>query len=182
MATGGGSAYADYYNNGAFGRPMWETFHVRQLIPWIDAHYPTIAHTKGRAIAGLSSGGFGAMSYAARHPDLFTAAAAFSGAVDTNTPTAVAPYFIDGLVAIQGDGPPGSLFGLWPAEAARWRAHNPWDLAENLRGDLIVLRTGNGDAGGPHGGGGPTDRSAAASSERCGCRTRASTSVSTSSE
>ncbi len=86
MPGGGASAwYADYYNNGLGGTPMWETFHIDQLIPWIDAHYPTIASVHGRAIAGLSSGGFGAMSYAARNPDLFSAVAAFSGAVDTNT-------------------------------------------------------------------------------------------------
>ena len=29
-------------------------------------------------------GGFGAFSYAARHPDLFTAAASFSGGLDLN--------------------------------------------------------------------------------------------------
>lgn len=158
MPSGGGSAwYADYYNNGLGGTPMWETFHIDQLIPWIDAHYPTIDSMHGRAIAGLSSGGFGAMSYASRNPDLFTAVAAFSGAVDTNTPWAVSPHFIDGLVAVQQDGPPGSLFGLWANEEVRWRGHNPWDLAENLRGDLIVLRTGNGEEGGEFGGGGPTD-------------------------
>ena len=35
----------------------------------------------------------------------------------------------------------------------RWRAHNPTDLAENLRGLKLWLRTGNGQPGGPFGGG-----------------------------
>src|SRR5438128_1855963 len=62
----------------------WETYHMRELIPWIDSHYPTVADRSGRAIAGLSMGGFGAMTYAAKHPDLFAAAGSFSGAVDTD--------------------------------------------------------------------------------------------------
>src|SRR6185503_16528768 len=59
--------------------PMWETFHIEQVVPWIDANLRTVAKRTGRAIAGLSQGGFGALSYAARHPDLFTSVASFSG-------------------------------------------------------------------------------------------------------
>ncbi len=157
MPDAGRSAwYTDWYNNGLGGQPMWETYHIKQLIPWFDAHFPTIGTRAGRAIAGLSSGGFGAMSYASRHPDLFGAAAAFSGAVDTNTPPVLAGKVIDAL-ALQDRGIPGSLWGLRETEEVRWRGHNPWDLAPNLRGMSVTLRTGNGEAGGEFGGGGPTD-------------------------
>src|SRR5205085_8340264 len=61
------------------GPSQWETFHVGQLIPWVDANLRTIAARNGRAIAGLSQGGFGSMTYAARHPDSFVSAASFSG-------------------------------------------------------------------------------------------------------
>lgn len=157
MPDAGRSAwYTDWYNNGLGGNPKWETYHMGQLLPWVDAHYPTVGNRSGRAIAGLSSGGFGAMSYATRHPDLFVAAAAFSGAVDTNTPPVVAGKVIDGLAA-QDRGGPGSLFGLRETEEVRWRGHNPWDLAENLKAMSVTLRTGNGQAGGTYGGGGPFD-------------------------
>jgi len=71
-----------WYINDANGGQRWEDYHIHQLIPFIDSHYRTIATRSGRAIAGLSMGGFGALSYAARHPDLFSAAASFSGALD----------------------------------------------------------------------------------------------------
>jgi S-formylglutathione hydrolase FrmB len=148
MPDGGASAwYTDWYNNGRGGTPKWETFHIDQLIPWIDANLPTVGTRAGRAIAGLSSGGFGTMSYASRHPDLFVAAAAFSGATDTNTPPVMAGKVIDGLAAQDG-GVPGSLFGLRETEEVRWRGHNPWDLAENLRGMDLTLRWGNAFPGG----------------------------------
>ena len=130
--------YADWFNDGAFGDPRWESYHVGELIPWVDSHLQTIAARRGRAIAGLSMGGFGAMTYASRHPDLFAAAAAFSGAVDSNDPQPT------GFAAISS-----SIFGSYAQQQVRWRAHNPTDLASNLRGMNLTLRTGDGTPGGP---------------------------------
>ena len=76
--------YSDWFNNGAGGPPEYETYDIGELIPWIDQHYRTVAARRGRAIAGLSMGGFGALSYASRHPDLFDHVAGFSPASDTN--------------------------------------------------------------------------------------------------
>ena len=67
----GGSWFTNWVDHRRRSARKWETFHVDQLIPWVDANLRTIATRRGRAIAGLSQGGFGAMSYAARHPDLF---------------------------------------------------------------------------------------------------------------
>jgi S-formylglutathione hydrolase FrmB len=139
-ASGAGGGYANWYHGGRGGPPEWEDYHVDQLIGFIDRRYRTVAGRGGRAIAGLSMGGFGAMSYAARHPDLFGAAASFSGAVDTNNP-------LD--IAITGDEP----FGPRATQEIRWRGHNPTDLAPNLRGLRLVVRTGSGQPGGPFGGG-----------------------------
>ena len=151
--AGNGGFYSDWFNSGAGGPPEWETYHVRQLIPWIDAHYRTVASRRGRATAGLSMGGFGAMTYPARHPDEFVAAASFSGAVNTNEypPTGEADEStFDG-------GAPYSTWGTRQSQEIRWRAHNPWDLARNLRGLRLTIRTGNGQPGGPYGGGDPIE-------------------------
>ena len=116
--------YAD-----APGGARWETYHIRELIPYIDAHYRTVARRQGRAIAGLSMGGFGAMSYAARHPDLFAAAASFSGALDIE----LFRGFVPDLDLAMGHG-----------SAWRYRAHSPIDLASNLRGLRLYLACGDG--------------------------------------
>jgi S-formylglutathione hydrolase FrmB len=141
--------YTNWFNDGAFGPPEWETFHIGQLIPWIDSHYATRARRSGRAIAGLSMGGGGAMSYAARHPDLFVSASSFSGAVDTNSPTIWPVAQAGGLS--DGSHSPGAIFGQRATEEVRWHAHNPTDLAQNLEGLSLTLRTGNGQPGGPGG-------------------------------
>ena len=153
MPDGGlGGFYTNWFNNGAGGKPRWEDWHVKQLIPWVDRHYRTLDARRERAIAGLSMGGFGAFTYASRHPDLFTAALSLSGAVDPTTPPGVGPSVIDAISASDGAAP-GSLWGPFATQEVRWRAHDPYDLAENLRGLALWLRTGNGQPGGPFGGG-----------------------------
>jgi S-formylglutathione hydrolase FrmB len=146
--SGTGGGYTDWYNHGAGGPPMWETYHLSQLVPWIDGHFRTAADRGARAIAGLSMGGYGTMHYAARRPDLFVAAASFSGAVDSNS------LFIQPLTGSEGLSRgrlPGAVFGPRATEEVRWRGHNPWDLAENLDGLDLTIRTGNGQPGGPGG-------------------------------
>jgi S-formylglutathione hydrolase FrmB len=142
---GNGGWCTDWYNGGRGGPPMWETFHIGQLIPWVDATYRTIASRRGRAIAGLSTGGFCAMSYAARHRDLFAWAGSFSGAVDIvhNIPIVA----VIGAEAIADGGGPQDVFGSRLVNQAVWRAHNPWDLAADLRGLGLYLATGNGRPG-----------------------------------
>ncbi len=51
---------------------------VHEIVPWIDARLPTIAAPRGRVIAGLSAGGFGAVDIGLRHPQLFGAIEAWS--------------------------------------------------------------------------------------------------------
>lgn len=150
MPDGGtGGWYADWRRGTSEGPQRWETFHLDELRPFIAERYQTRTDRDGRAIAGLSMGGFGAMSYAARHPDLFGFAASFSGAVDLLHPGITAIVTISPLAH---QGAPGDIFGLPALEQPQWRAHNPVDLAANLRTVEIQLRTGNGLPGGAHGG------------------------------
>jgi S-formylglutathione hydrolase FrmB/endo-alpha-1,4-polygalactosaminidase (GH114 family) len=150
MPRGGGNGYySDWYNAGDFGPPAYETFHVRQLVPFIDKHFRTRKRRSGRIIAGFSMGGFGAMSYAARHPGEFSGAFSFSGAINTDYP----PFQpIGEASSLEDTGEYAAIWGPRQTEEVRWRARNPFDLAPNLRGMTLQLRTGNGMGGGPFGG------------------------------
>ena len=92
----------------------WETFHLSQLVPWIDSNLRTIANRSGRAIAGLSMGGFGSLHYAEDRSDLFSYAAGFSGAVDTGNYTTESAIYGEETGTVPGSGtpvPPGSIMG-----------------------------------------------------------------------
>ncbi len=60
-----------------------ETTVIKELIPFIDRYYRTIAAREGRAIDGFSMGGFGAMHFAFKYPELFSSVTAYGGALLT---------------------------------------------------------------------------------------------------
>ncbi len=59
--------------------PRYDTYVARDLIAYIDSAYRTLARPESRAIGGVSMGGYGAMTLAARFPDTFSAAASHAG-------------------------------------------------------------------------------------------------------
>ena len=77
----GDSWYVDNPDAGGFG--LVETALAEDLVPAIDASLPTARCRTGRAIGGLSMGGYGAMLQGIDHPDLYVAAISFSGALHT---------------------------------------------------------------------------------------------------
>jgi S-formylglutathione hydrolase FrmB len=133
--------YSDWYNAGSGGPPMYESYDIDQLIPLIDSYFRTIASRAGRAVIGESMGGYGVMTYAVRHPDLFGAAVSMSGFVDSNYVPEIA--LISGGPLVQ-TALPDSIYGPRATQEVRWHGHNPTDLADNLRGVDLQVRTGEG--------------------------------------
>lgn len=79
--------YTDWVmQNTAAGAANWETFHLYQVIPFIDANLRTLPDRQYRAVVGLSMGGFGALHYAEDRPDLFGYTASLSGGIDFGMP------------------------------------------------------------------------------------------------
>lgn len=68
---------SQYINSSATGR--YEDHLVQELVPHIDRSYRTLASRAARAVSGKSSGGYGALMLAMRHPDVFGLAASHSG-------------------------------------------------------------------------------------------------------
>lgn len=83
---------ASYFVDSAYtgsdpGRPV-ETAFITELIPHMDAVYRTVPDRAGRAVAGYSMGGYGALRYALAHADLFMGAIVLSPAVYVPFPPA----------------------------------------------------------------------------------------------
>jgi S-formylglutathione hydrolase FrmB len=57
----------------------WSTFVARDLVRYVDSHFRTVATGAGRAIAGLSEGGYGAFDIALHHPGEFSLVESWSG-------------------------------------------------------------------------------------------------------
>ena len=65
----GGELYQGYYNMENY---PYETFFFDEFIPYIENTYRIIGDKNHRAIAGLSMGGGGSVSYGMFHPEMFT--------------------------------------------------------------------------------------------------------------
>ncbi|HMC89118.1 MAG TPA: DUF4965 domain-containing protein, partial [Gemmataceae bacterium] len=81
MPDVGNSWYVNWANSDDGQMNQWEDFIIKDLIGHVDATYRTIARREGRAINGLSMGGYGGLTLGLRHPDLFCSIGSHSGAI-----------------------------------------------------------------------------------------------------
>ena len=65
----------------------WATALAAELPAYIDAHYRTIASRGGRAIVGVSAGGYGATTLGLQHPGTFSVVESWSGYFEPTDPT-----------------------------------------------------------------------------------------------
>jgi enterochelin esterase-like enzyme len=80
MPLGSTGTFTDKeWANGIRPHEGWETFVARDVVHAIDARYRTVATGAGRAIGGLSEGGYGALNIALHHPAEFHVVESWSG-------------------------------------------------------------------------------------------------------
>jgi S-formylglutathione hydrolase FrmB len=77
---GGKSSW--YFDSPIDSSMQYESYIIKELVPYVDANFPTKANPKSRAITGLSMGGHGGLYLAIRHSDIFGAAGSTSGGFD----------------------------------------------------------------------------------------------------
>lgn len=133
--------YTNWVLPGQSAPQNWRTFHMEELVPWIDLNLRTIAKKEGRAIAGLSMGGFGAMHYAEAYSDNFIYGASFSGVLNLLDPR------VQTLV-LNLPGKDNPLIGPFgyptsPITSTGWFAADTIAHAAELRNISIALLAGN---------------------------------------
>ncbi|MGP4045814.1 alpha/beta hydrolase [Streptomyces sp. 2A115] len=128
----------DWWNYGRAGAPDYETFQVDELMGLLRQRFRA---GSDRAVAGVSTGGYGALAFAARHPGTFGAAASYSGILDTTAPGM--PTVLGAIVAREQQ-LPGTLWGSPLLQRANWTRHNPYAQARNLKGTRLYVSQGSG--------------------------------------
>jgi enterochelin esterase-like enzyme len=82
MPMGSTGTFTDEeWANGVGPHSAWETFVARDLVSAVDARYRTIPTGAGRALGGLSAGGYGALNIGLHHPGTFGTLESWSGYV-----------------------------------------------------------------------------------------------------
>lgn len=120
------AADRSFYVNSLDGRVRYEDFFIREFLPLIESHYRIQAVRRERGITGISMGGYGALRFAFRYPQLFGSVSAHSAALVAKLPD------------VQASSPQqealsrmlGNAFGS-PFDRAYWNRNNPFTLIEN---------------------------------------------------
>lgn len=144
MADGGKVGWFTNWLNPGNTAQKWADFYLTQVIPWVDGNLRTVAAKNGRAIAGLSMGGYGAVRLAQDRPDLFASVASFSGAVDLGdmgTRTVITEQSIQ--YGFSANGPFGSPF--WPNDGG-FNSQDPMKRSTRLSGIQVLLYAGAGNS------------------------------------
>ena len=74
-----------YVNSADHPEDRYEDYIVHDLIADVESRFPVARDRSSRGIAGVSMGGFGAVTLALKHPDLFMFVGGLSSALDVPT-------------------------------------------------------------------------------------------------
>jgi enterochelin esterase-like enzyme len=152
-----GSFTDDEWANGVRPHQGWETFLSRDVVRAVDARYRTIDGGAGRALGGLSEGGYGALNIGLHHPGRFRVLESWSGyeraddsgaifghrtaALRWNSPSIQLPRRARALRAHK------TFFWLYTASGDPFRAQNASFASELARAGLpyrfVTLRGGH---------------------------------------
>jgi len=115
-----------FYINSRDGKVRYEDFFIREFLPYIESHYRIRAEKKSRGITGVSMGGYGALRFALRYPDLFVAVSAHSPALIEKLPNIkVSSDQAAAVAAVLG-----KTFGS-PVDAAFWERESPFTIVKD---------------------------------------------------
>ncbi len=114
-----------WYSNSADGSDPWEDMFIQEFIPFVEKEYRIRPKKEFRAIAGLSMGGYGALTLSVRHPDLFSSCVAMSSGTFTDEEILNDDMYERYFGKIYGPKPKNGL-------SDSWKAYNPLHLLDSV--------------------------------------------------
>ncbi|MGW7519556.1 alpha/beta hydrolase [Streptomyces sp. NPDC054796] len=141
MPDGGHAGWYSNPVNSFTGPRNWETFHINQLLPWVEANFRAYAEYDGRAVSGFSMGGFGALKYAAKYYGHFASVSAHSGPASLRRDSGLVVHWANATSAALDLGG-GTVYGAPFWDEARVSADNPVERIESYRNKRVFLVAG----------------------------------------
>jgi len=126
MPEGNDSWYVD---SGGVLSDKYEGYIIKELIPDVDKRFRTIQSRYGRAVAGLSMGGYGAIKYGLKYPSAFVFAGSMSGAFGVT-------HYTQNEMSGSNWEPFLKIFG--PIGSETRRANDVFELTRNLTAARIA--------------------------------------------
>jgi putative tributyrin esterase len=122
-----------YTNSPDMKNRNYEDYIMKELIPAVENKYRTLSTRHGRAIAGLSMGGYGAIKLALKYPGTFYYAASFSGAIQI-------PGKIEEIAktSTSKNSPSALKEAFGETRSSHWDKNDPFVLVDSLKNPLNI--------------------------------------------
>ena len=117
-----------FWSNSIDGASNIEDFILQDFIPYIESHYRVRSDRNGRALSGISMGGFGSLKLAFKHPDLFSSISAHSAFLFPAPIEQLPPETLQN----RRMRPFMQIFGN-PIDIEHWNANDPFQLIDAER-------------------------------------------------
>ena len=127
-----------FYINSRDGHILYEDFFIREFVPQMERRFRLAGNRAGRAIGGISMGGYGALRFAFKYPQMFTSVAVHMPALLEELPHGSSGVGLGAFL--------GSAFGT-PLNERFWKENTPFVFARtaNLQGLKIYFDCGDQD-------------------------------------
>ena len=127
-----------FYINSRDGHILYEDFFIREFVPQMERRFRLAGNRAGRAIGGISMGGYGALRFAFKYPQMFTSVAVHMPALLEELPHGSGGIGLSAFL--------GNAFGS-PLNERFWKENSPFVYARtaNLTGLKIYFDCGDQD-------------------------------------
>ena len=128
-----------FYINSRDGHVLYEDFFIREFVPQMEKRFHLMASRAGRAIGGISMGGYGALRFAFKYPQMFVSVAVHMPALLEELPHGSSEVGLSAFL--------GNAFGS-PLNERFWKENSPFVFARtaNLKGLKIYFDCGDHDS------------------------------------
>lgn len=117
------AAGRSFYVNSKDGKVRYEDFFIQEFMPIIEKNYRIEAGRKTRGLDGISMGGYGALRFAFKYPNLFGSVAAHSAALIERAPSVqINPQQEAAIARLEGP-----AFGV-PFDREYWNRESPFTI------------------------------------------------------
>jgi S-formylglutathione hydrolase FrmB len=127
-----------FYINSRDGHTLYDDFFVKEFIPQMERRFRVMGDRSGRAIGGISMGGYGALRFAFKYPRMFVSVAVHMPALLEELPHGSSGVGLSVFL--------GTAFGS-PLNERFWKENTPFVFARtaNLQGLKIYFDCGDHD-------------------------------------
>ena len=115
------AGFASYYINSRNGKVRYEDFFLHEFLPAMETKYRIGTNRSQRGILGVSMGGYGALHYGFKYPEMFSAVSANMPALIEHPPTEISQEWQQKLAA--------AIFGD-PLDGTFYEKNSPFHLAQ----------------------------------------------------